>query len=221
MGHSYSWHHYDAELLSTIFNTKMWVPGVKEDLAKYLLWNVIFVNFGFSSHLFGWSYQPMSFKNNKFFLHFLKSDVLGNGKVQVILQLFMKQIRGTLSTNPTVTDHSKLNLVNTILSCICTRFKTFVVVSDVCKASRLICGKLHKVVTKISFGVFSHKEIFTPQKIHVPSSIKQKIKPKILNSKWSTLLLSKPADIWYFFKFLSFSQIISFFWHFSVRYGRY
>jgi len=31
----------------------MWDPGIKEDLAKYLLWNVIFVNFGFSSHLFG------------------------------------------------------------------------------------------------------------------------------------------------------------------------
>merc|ERR1712117_2137 len=46
----------------------------------------------------------------------LKSDVLGNGKVQMILQLFMKQIRGTLPTNPTVTDHSKLNLVNSILS---------------------------------------------------------------------------------------------------------
>jgi hypothetical protein len=88
-----------------------------------------------------------------------------------------------IPTNPPVTDHSKLNLVNTILSCICTRFKTFVVVSDVCKASRLICGKMHKVVTKISFGVFSHKEIFTPQKIHVPSSIKQKIKPKIQNFK--------------------------------------
>jgi len=92
-------------------------------------------------------------------------------------------ICGTFLTNPTVTEHSKLNLVNTILSCICTRFKTFVVISDVCKASRLICGKLHKVVTKISFGIFSHKEIFTPQKIHVPSSIKQKIQTKIQNSK--------------------------------------
>jgi len=116
-----------------------------------------------------------------------------------------------LPTIPLVTDHRKLNLVNTILSCNCTRFKTFVVVSDVCKASRLIWGKLRKVVTKISFGVFCHKDIFTQQKIHVPSSIKQKIQHKIQNWKVINFVAFKTSWFLVFLKFLSFSQIIPFF----------
>lgn len=89
---------------------------------------------------------------------------------------------GTFLTNPTVTEHSKLNLVNTILSCICTRFKTIVVISDVCKASRLICGKLHKVVTKIFFWRLQSQRNFHPTKDS--RAIKHKTENSNQNSKF-------------------------------------
>jgi len=96
LGYSHSLHHYTAGLRARYCNNNTrWVPVTTEDLAKYLLWNVIFVNFGSPSHLFGWVCQPMSFKNSKSFLQFLKSDVVGNGEVQEAVRLFVKQVRGS------------------------------------------------------------------------------------------------------------------------------